>query len=143
MKALLLMLMLFQDTSKTAKIYEKIDRNTVQINMLMSKRKVHTLEDIYSLQVKTVKTLNESHSLSKSLLIKQDSTVKALNEQKEYTKEILSSQSDLKSQVLTFEEFKEQIVIFHTWMRNMAFFASIGTLILFLMRVSMKKESAY
>ena len=144
MNYLLITLMLFSkgDTSKVVKTYDKITKSTVQLNKQLNKPS-HNIDDLYNLQSKTYKTLMESHAFSKMLIIKQDSSKKALietkadlQETKVYVKEVLTRQGTLENKVLTYAEFEEQVIIFQGTMRHVAFIASIGTLLLFLIRVS-------
>jgi hypothetical protein len=140
-------------TDTTAKAAEKRQfelitqkKNQIGYESRRVRSQEHTVNDLYSLQLQTYNTLEQSHELSKKEMLRNDTlmvTVQSLSvqaaQQDRYAKKLIKGIDDMKGQMLTYREFKREIEIVENFMQKAAYIASALTLLMFLARLVMRR----
>lgn len=138
MKILLLVAMLFvqTDTGKKTDIilYHKIDQKVKQIKV-QAVQQSHSTEDLYLLQMKSFKTLTESHALTKQVLMKNDSLERIGKQNILLIKALGVQVDDLSIQVQQGNAYKEQVNQFNSLIKNWTMIFGGGCLILLLLGI--------
>lgn len=137
MKILILILALGLSKQDTVnKAFQKISVKTEQINR---QAKYHTTEDVYNVLTKAVVTLNESHELSRGLLLKSDNLQDSLRDTKSYLRVVVGNQNRLEREVLESRDSESKLYIVNKFIDSLPL-AFGGIALLFLITILFKEH---
>jgi hypothetical protein len=107
---------------------------------------MHSVEDIYNLQIKTFTTLEDSHRLTLVVVGKNDSLKRLLSDTRKeglltqaFAAKSLKYQTDMKREMLTQKSFREQVALLENFLTKSAYVVSVLSILFWLGRIGMKE----
>jgi hypothetical protein len=135
-----------QDTTKVALAVQAIGKKKELLKKEIARAPLHSMEDVYLLQIKTWQTLEDSHKISVMELQNNDSLRHELKsaridiEQNKTMAAIsLKEQRDMRREILTSREFKIEMDVLEGFLEKSAYFVSILSILFFLCRILMRR----
>jgi hypothetical protein len=135
-----------QDTSRDAKAIQAIEKKKDKLKIEIARAPLHSMEDVYLLQIKTFMTLEDSHKISVMELQKNDSLATLLKDTRadglvtqRIASELSRGQVEMRAEMLTYQQFKEEVTVFENFMTRSAYIVSVLSILFWVGRVAMRK----